>query len=128
MTCQNQYESNLALAAAISQPGTSTTAAQAYDFDGDHLYAFEFVGRDGQKLSIDSPNCRDGETFADETAIGGLPLEEKQSMLFHYDFGASWRFKVVLEKIVPADTERAVPEIIESKGEAPPEYDSNDEW
>ncbi len=101
---------------------------QAYDFDGDHLYAFEFVGRDGQKLSIDSPNCRDGETFADETAIGGLPLEEKQSMLFHYDFGASWRFKVVLEKIVPADTERAVPEIVESKGEAPPEYDSNDEW
>jgi hypothetical protein len=101
---------------------------QAYDFDGDHLYAFDLVGRDGQKLSIDSPECRDGDAFADETAIGSLPLDEKQSMLFHYDFGASWRFKVVLEKIVPGDTEIAVPEIVESKGEAPPEYGSDDEW
>lgn len=101
---------------------------RAYEFDGDHLYAFELVGRDGQKLLIESPNCHDGEAFADETAIGLLPLDEKQSMLFHYDFGASWRFKVVLEKIVPADTERAVPKIVESKGEAPPEYGSDDGW
>jgi len=101
---------------------------QAYDFDGDHLYAFDLVGRDGMKLQIDSPDCHNGDTFADETTIGALPLDEKQSMLFHYDFGAAWRFKVVLEKIVTADTERAVPKIVESKGEAPPEYGSEDEW
>ena len=101
---------------------------QAYDFDGDHLYAFDLVGRDGQKLLIDSPDGHRGESFADETEVGSLPLDAKQSMLFRYDFGASWQFKVVLEKIVPADTERAVPEIVESKGEAPPEYGSDDEW
>lgn len=80
------------------------------------------------KLLIASPDDHTGDTFADETAIGALPLDEGQSMLFHYDFGAAWRIKVVLEKIVPADTERAVPEIVESKGEAPPEYSSDDEW
>jgi len=53
-------------------------------------------------------------------------LEEGQSIPFVYDFGASWQFTVKLEKIKPPDPEITRPIIVESRGEAPKEYDN--EW
>ena len=100
----------------------------AFDFDGDHLYAFQFAERDGQKLTVEHPRVGDAELHTDEIAVGYLPLQEGESMPFQYDFGADWRFKVKLEKITPTDPEVSLPCIVESHGEAPAEYDSEDEW
>ena len=100
----------------------------AFDFDGDHLYAFQFVERDGQKLTVEHPRVADAELHTDEIAIGYLPLQEGESMPFQYDFGADWRFNVKLEKIAPPDPEISSPFIVESHGEAPPEYGSDEEW
>ena len=100
----------------------------AFDFSGDHLYAFQFVERDGQKLTVEHPCVGDAELHTDEIAIGYLPFLEGESLPFQYDFGADWRFKVKLEKIAPADPQISLPVLVESHGEAPAEYDSNDEW
>ncbi|NUQ62510.1 MAG: plasmid pRiA4b ORF-3 family protein [Pirellulales bacterium] len=102
----------------------------AYDFDGDHLYEFIFREQDGTIARVLRPEV-DGEMFTDEFAVGNLPLEEGQEMEFHYDFGTNWMFGVKLEKIKPPDPEIQGATLIESHGEAPPEYglDEDDgEW
>ncbi len=118
----------IAISAESSLDELAECIIDAFDFDGDHLYAFQFVERDGQKLSVEHPRVGDAELHTDEIAVGYLPLQEGESMPFHYDFGADWRFKVKLEKIAPADPEISVPIVVESHGEAPAEYGSDDEW
>lgn len=100
----------------------------AFDFDGDHLYGFQLVARDGHPIRIEHPAIDDAEAHTDELAIGELPLNERQSMQFQYDFGANWRFDVQLEKIETETTKISKPTIVESRGEAPPEYEFDDEW
>ena len=100
----------------------------AFDFDGDHLYGFQLVARDGHQLRVEHPEINDADMHTDEVAIGELPLNERQSMQFQYDFGANWRFEVQLEKIEPEATKFSKPTIVESRGEAPAEYECDDEW
>ena len=101
---------------------------RAFDFDGDHLYGFRLVARDGHQIRVDHPCIDDAETHTDELAIGELPLNERQSMQFQYDFGADWRFDVQLEKIEPETANISKATIVESRGEAPAEYEFEDEW
>jgi hypothetical protein len=101
---------------------------RAFDFEGDHLYGFQFVARDGHRIRVEHPYVDDAETHTDEIAIGVLPLNEDQSMKFQYDFGADWRFDVQLEKIEPEGTEITKATIVESRGEAPAEYEFDEEW
>ena len=118
----------IAISAESSLDELAMCIIDAFDFDGDHLYAFQFVERDGQKLTVEHPRVGDAELHTDEIAVGYLPLQEGESMPFQYDFGADWRFKVKLEKITPADPEISTPIVVESHGEAPAEYGADDEW
>jgi hypothetical protein len=101
---------------------------RAFDFDGDHLYGFQFVARDGHQIRVEHPEIDDAEAHTDELVIGELPLDERQSMQFQYDYGADWRFDVQLEKIETDTTKISKPTIVESRGEAPAEYEFDDEW
>jgi hypothetical protein len=49
-------------------------------------------------------------------------------MEFHYDFGAMWQFDVQLEEIKPAARKISKATIVASRGEAPPEYEFEDDW
>jgi len=100
----------------------------AFDFGGDHLYGFRFAGRDGRQVRVEHPYINDAELHTDELAVGELPLAERQSMEFLYDFGAEWRFDVKLEKIVPDEGKLKEAAIVESRGEAPPEYEYDEDW
>ena len=101
---------------------------RAFDFDGDHLYGFQFTARDGHQVRADHPAIGDAETHTDELAIGELPLSERQSMKFQYDFGANWQFEVQLERIESEGANISQPTIVESRGKAPAEYEFDDEW
>ncbi len=79
-------------------------------------------------MRIEHPCMDEAEAHTDELAIGELPLAEQQSMQFQYDFGADWRFDVQLEKIEREATKLSKPTIVESRGEAPAEYEFDDEW
>jgi hypothetical protein len=95
----------------------------AFEFDGDHLYGFSFRERDGSEVSVEHPYVDEAWAHTDEYSIGYLPLEEGQSMKFLYDYGASWRFDVKLEKVETPDRRMTEPRIVESHGKAPEEYD-----
>lgn len=103
---------------------------RAFEFDGDHLYDFQFAARDGHQIRVQHPYVDDAEMHTDEMPIGELPLAERDSMEFQYDYGANWRFKVQLEKIQAEDAKITEPTIVESRGDAPSEYeyDDDDEW
>ncbi len=97
------------------------TIQQAFKFDDDHLYSFFMDGKRYSKDEYTSPNCEEGP-FVDEVSISELELYEGQRILYLFDYGDSWEFDVVLEKI---DTDRPLllnPKIIEKKGKAPKQY------
>lgn len=96
---------------------------RAFDFDGDHLYRFDLRHRDGSQLAVDHPHTEDAEFHTDEFSIGYLPLAERESMGFLYDYGEKWRFDVKLEKIDPPSDTMNEPTVVESHGAPPPEYD-----
>jgi hypothetical protein len=118
----------IAISAEATLDDFAAGIIRAFDFDGDHLYAFNLAGRDGRQLRVVHPYVEDAEEHTDAVAIGDLPLDARQSMEFQYDFGTDWRFEVILEKIEPEGAKTSAPTIIESRGEAPAEYDFDDEW
>lgn len=65
--------------------------------------------------------------FADQVLIGYLSLEPGARMTYVYDFGDNGKFDVQLEEINPSDSKVKKPKILESHGEAPPQYGSEDE-
>jgi hypothetical protein len=102
---------------------------EAYRFDGDHLYKFDFRQRDGSHAEVTHSYVEDAKLHTNDYSIGDLPLEEGQSMEFLYDFGTSWRFDVKLEKVEPPNPRITKPRVVESHGKAPKEYvyDDDDE-
>ncbi len=59
----------------------------------------------------------------DETKykLSQLLTKEKDSLIYEYDFGDSWEHKILLEKILPFDTEIALPVCLKGKRACPPE-------
>lgn len=53
--------------------------------------------------------------------IGQLLKQEKDSMIYEYDFGDGWEHKIVLEKILPFDKDARLPVCVKGKRACPPE-------
>lgn len=95
----------------------------AFDFDDDHLYSFFMDAKRYSRNAFQSPNCGEGP-YVDEVRIGELELYEGQRILYLFDYGDSWEFNVLLEKI---DTDCPLPlnpKITETKGKAPEQYEN----
>lgn len=98
----------------------------AFDFAYDHLYCFEYRSYRGPLESVYHTSM-DRWPHVDRVAIGNLPLEEGQTMLFLFDFGDNWKFDVLLERIEPMNETRQEPELLEVHGKAPEQYPNWDE-
>lgn len=100
----------------------------AFEWDDDHLYSFwlsgEFWASDGteytSRVAIE-PGYRSADV-----RLGSLGLELGQKIAYLFDFGDEWRVRLTLAKIVPSD-DGFYPRILESRGEAPPQYWYGDE-
>lgn len=84
-----------------------------------HLHEFE-VGR--TRYGVPDPDEDWGEPPRDERrtrldAIAG----EGSSFRYTYDFGDSWDHKIVVEKVLPADSSPTVPACIDGRRACPPE-------
>ncbi|GAA5509750.1 IS1096 element passenger TnpR family protein [Novipirellula caenicola] len=101
---------------------------EAFDFEFDHLYQFEYRNKRGQNETVICPQLRDGVYFADEMMLGHLPIGKGESMLFHFDFGDDWKFNVLIEDLSDLPDEYEEPKITDRFGEAPKQYPFEDEW
>ncbi|MEO2016981.1 MAG: plasmid pRiA4b ORF-3 family protein [Fuerstiella sp.] len=100
---------------------------QAFDFDNDHMYHFEFRDERGQCVEIVCPHIRDAEAWADEVALQELPLADGATMTFVFDYGDYWKFTVKLEDVTDDDPTLTEAKVIKCSGKAPPQYDWGDD-
>ena len=57
----------------------------------------------------------------DKYKLNQLLKSEKDTIIYEYDFGDSWEHKVLLEKILPFNTDNKLPCCIKGKRACPPE-------
>lgn len=94
---------------------------EAFDFGNDHLYSFFMDGKRYSRNAYHAPMGDEGP-FVNEVTIGELGLFKGQRILYLFDYGDSWEFDVQLVNILQDETLVKKFEIIEVKGEAPPQY------
>jgi len=111
----------------LDMDSLSRIVLESFDFDYDHLYSFTFKSRFGTDVSVNHPGTEDDPPLADTTLIGELEFRPGLEIEFLYDFGDMWKFRIQLEEIRPADPKMAKAVIIESRGQAPEQYDRWDE-
>lgn len=112
----------------IAIPGTmvldnlSASILESFNFDDDHLYQYIYENRYGETIIIDHPLLQSENPKTNNVRVGDIPLVFGMNMLFLYDFGDHWLFKVELEKIDPEGitAEKAI--VIEKNGKAPKQY------
>ena len=103
------------------------TILDAYKFNHDHLYQFELRDSAGNTIKIGGPHLDDADYFAEEMRVGDVPLLIGDSMIFHYDFGDDWRFKVTLESVDATNTKKTKSlNVTATSGTAPKQYDRED--
>lgn len=117
----------------IVMPSDSTFAdlaefiLSAFEFDYDHLYEFRYEDAYGSRHTLTDPQCSEvDDGYADEASLGETGLEPGQLVEFHFDFGADWRFAVLLEKLDETGAEVA-PACIAQEGKAPRQYPYDDD-
>jgi hypothetical protein len=98
------------------------TILEAFDFDFDHLYQFQFKDRYGLRQNINHPFVENEPPCTDDIRIGEAMIQPATPMTFLYDFGDNWQFDVTLERIDPVDKNLKEPKIIKAHGEPPEQY------
>ncbi|MCX6641222.1 MAG: hypothetical protein NTW14_12225 [bacterium] len=105
---------------------------ESFNFDFDHAFGFyddltnPYQAKEGYELFADlheesKYRCTRSANFARVFDDPG------KNMLFLFDYGDEWRFQVELQNIQAAKRGARYPQIIESVGEAPSQYDYEDE-
>jgi len=93
----------------------------AYDFDDDHLYAFFMDNEAWSDERFTSPHDDEGP-YVDEVRIGEIGLFVGKRILYLFDFGDCWQFRVEVEEIRTEGPKPRRPRIVEKKGKAPEQY------
>ena len=106
----------------LSLESLAAAILNAFDFDNDHLYHFEYRDQRGQKIEIVCPQINDASQWADEVAIQDLPLAEGSTMIFVFDYGDNWQFTLKLESVTEVDPKLKGPKVIQRSGKSPVQY------
>jgi hypothetical protein len=96
----------------------------AFDWDDDHLYAFWLSGKfwDRHDVAFGRPGfCRESGDRSARIRLNQLGLELGQTLAYVFDFGDEWRVRLKLVEVVQAGDAPMHP-ILDSRGEAPPQY------
>jgi hypothetical protein len=121
---------------AVEGEAEQPAPAPASPFDEATLHALL-----GEDVSLDDLQARGQammeQLFGDEdeverdvreTTLESLALKPKQEFLYLFDYGDEWRFRVRVQAVnakAPDDVE--YPRLVESTGDAPPQYDYGEE-
>ena len=89
----------------------------------DHLYSFYMNGQlYDQRYTFACPYEEDRPPWTDEAIIGELGLVVKHKFLYYFDYGDSHQFEVEVVGIRPQAAPGKYPRVVDSRGEAPPQY------
>ncbi|MFC5050817.1 hypothetical protein ACFPK9_09340 [Rubritalea spongiae] len=108
---------------------------ESIGFDLDHAFGFHSspngpYDRNETKeytLFADQGDGRlDSDTGVENTPVSAA-FSEKETMLFHFDYGDDWLFPVTCEAIETTSSRKRKPEILEVKGDFPVQYPPLDE-
>ncbi len=101
---------------------------KAYERYDEHLYAFFLSNKPWDSSSeYGLPDPESSARNAKRARIESLGLSVKKRFLYLFDFGDEWWHSIELLGIKEQEPEDKYPRIVESKGEAPPEYADDDE-
>jgi len=101
---------------------------KAYERYEEHLYAFFLSNKPWDNSSeYGLPDPESSARNARRARIDSLGLPVKKKFLYLFDFGDEWWHSVQLLGIKQEEPKGKYPRIIESQGEAPPQYADYDE-
>ncbi len=101
---------------------------KAFERWEEHLYAFYLSNKPGDVSSeygLHDPESR--AKSAKQARVGSLGLKANKEFLYLFDFGDSWWHSVQLLGIKHEEERGRYPRIVESQGEAPPQYGAYEE-
>ena len=111
----------------------------AFDWDDDHLYSFWLDGKFWSPVGGEythpwhaaEPNPLSAFAIGPpprsaEISLDRLELKEGQRIAYLFDFGDEWRARLTVRRITTDDGEQ-YPRLLESVGEAPPQYPDYEE-
>jgi hypothetical protein len=108
---------------------------KAFDFDFDHAFGF-YSGLTPAKLTRVDPRY---ELFADmgeanpgvfsvkKTKVSQAFLDIGHTLVFLFDYGDDWRFRVSLKETGTKQPKVRYPRVVTIRGNAPPQYPDPDE-
>lgn len=114
----------------------------AFDRFDEHLYSFYFPKAPARRKTagpqpreytapqmFDEPDPLDGERRFDASAtkLDELALRPGQRFEYLFDFGDSWWHEGTVEAVNPSVSGAKYPQIRESRGASPPQYEAVDE-
>ena len=96
---------------------------EAFNREEEHLYCFDIGG-----TRISSPECEFeyDELNASKTKLKEMNFEVGDSFGYLFDFGDEWRHDIELQKITPVKDGETYPQILNSHGEVPPQYEDDE--
>ena len=92
----------------------------AFDFDCDHLYHFQYLSPLGADRMIGHPAVDFCDAFVTETRLRQLEPVPGMKITFVFDYGDNWEFDIVVMHGSKESTSDI--QVIERKGEAPEQY------
>lgn len=96
---------------------------RAIHWDADHLYSFYMNGvLYDDRYAFACPFEDDRPPWTDEAVVGELGLVKKHKFLYFFDYGDSHKFEVEVVDIRPEAEPGEYPRLVDSRGEAPPQY------
>jgi tetratricopeptide (TPR) repeat protein len=101
---------------------------KAFERDDDHLYAFFMnnVAWD-DRYEFGPPYGENEAGNSTRAKIDSLDLQAKSKFLYIFDFGDCWEHPVTVLSVREENAGGKYPRIVESKGEAPPQYPYDEE-
>jgi hypothetical protein len=96
-----------------------------FGWDDPHLYSFWLSGRfwDGPETEYSAPDeLEESGAKSARTPIAELGLEHGQQIAYLFDYGDNWEVELKVTVIREAG-EEPYPQVLERRGEAPPQYE-----
>ena len=97
----------------------ATAVLEAFEFDNDHLYYFEYLDSYGLTYRIVHPEM-EGEYHTDENCLKHLAPEVGEHIRFIYDLGEQWEFDIHATETL-CEQHKLI-SVIEKQGKAPEQH------